>query len=384
MAARVQLISVETIVPENAFIYSRTDLKGRITEANEVFAEISGYSVDEMIGKPHSLVRHPDMPKEAFADLWKSLKAGRPWQRRRQESPQRRRILLGAGQCLPGARVRPYRRIPIAAPAALARNGARRRRSLPQHQGRQLPALRVEEGQVVRVHAPCGCSFLTQPGTQFAGPLRRSLALIAALSGFLACLGRRRIPLSAFAQPEPPLALECGSGALRPSCQYPSPSATRSQGDKSTYLESVLSTGDLALSPPTRSARAFRHPCPSARPHDELDRPPPSNASAMQSAGRERNRRSFSRASRRSTKPPARRTLPLPRSPQPPPNSGSPSAKCRRILNDRKRSHRFRSSCNRGRRASPKRPAPRFTGLAASSRTLPRQKSKPSAPPQPK
>jgi aerotaxis receptor len=80
MAASVHVTNVETVVPAGEFIYSQTDLKGRITEANEVFAQISAYEVKEMIGKPHNLVRHPDMPKEAFADLWKSLKAGRPWQ----------------------------------------------------------------------------------------------------------------------------------------------------------------------------------------------------------------------------------------------------------------------------------------------------------------
>jgi len=73
-------INKETLVPENVFIYSRTDPKGRITEANQAFADLSGYSVEEMLGKPHNMIRHPDMPKEAFADLWKSLKAGRPWQ----------------------------------------------------------------------------------------------------------------------------------------------------------------------------------------------------------------------------------------------------------------------------------------------------------------
>jgi aerotaxis receptor len=77
---KVHTTSVETLLPEGVFIYSRTDLKGRITEANEAFAEISGYTVDEMIGQPHNLVRHPDMPREAFADMWTSLGAGRPWQ----------------------------------------------------------------------------------------------------------------------------------------------------------------------------------------------------------------------------------------------------------------------------------------------------------------
>ncbi|MDR0234325.1 MAG: PAS domain S-box protein, partial [Zoogloeaceae bacterium] len=54
-------------------------MKGRIVEANNAFAKISGYSRDEMIGQPHNLVRHPDMPPEAFGDLWRDLKAGLPW-----------------------------------------------------------------------------------------------------------------------------------------------------------------------------------------------------------------------------------------------------------------------------------------------------------------
>jgi aerotaxis receptor len=77
---KVHTTNVETVVPEGVFIHSQTDLKGRVVEANTVFAEISGYQVEEMVGQPHNLVRHPDMPREAFADMWKSLQAGRPWQ----------------------------------------------------------------------------------------------------------------------------------------------------------------------------------------------------------------------------------------------------------------------------------------------------------------
>jgi len=80
MTAALLVTDKETIVPQDTFIYSRTDLKGRIIEANQAFADLSGYTVEEMLGKPHNLVRHPDMPKEAFADMWTSLKAGRPWQ----------------------------------------------------------------------------------------------------------------------------------------------------------------------------------------------------------------------------------------------------------------------------------------------------------------
>ncbi len=69
----------ETEVPENELIISRTDLKGIITYVNDTFAEISGYEAEELIGKPHNIVRHPDMPKSAFEDVWKSLQAGKVW-----------------------------------------------------------------------------------------------------------------------------------------------------------------------------------------------------------------------------------------------------------------------------------------------------------------
>jgi aerotaxis receptor len=80
MAASVYITDVETVLPEGVAIFSQTDLKGKIVEANGAFAAISGYTVEEMIGKAHNIVRHPEMPKEAFADMWRSLKAGRPWQ----------------------------------------------------------------------------------------------------------------------------------------------------------------------------------------------------------------------------------------------------------------------------------------------------------------
>jgi aerotaxis receptor len=71
---------IETRLPEGQFIYSRTDLKGIITEANEAFAQISAYRREEMLGQHHNMVGHPDMPAEAFADMWRDLRAGRPWQ----------------------------------------------------------------------------------------------------------------------------------------------------------------------------------------------------------------------------------------------------------------------------------------------------------------
>jgi len=70
---------IETEVPEEEIIISRTDLQGNITYVNETFAEISGYEVEELIGKPHNIVRHPDMPSSVFAELWESIQNKKQW-----------------------------------------------------------------------------------------------------------------------------------------------------------------------------------------------------------------------------------------------------------------------------------------------------------------
>jgi len=66
--------------PADALLVSSTDTAGRITFVNSAFMDVSGYSWDELVGKPHNMVRHPHMPPEAFADLWVTLKAGKPWE----------------------------------------------------------------------------------------------------------------------------------------------------------------------------------------------------------------------------------------------------------------------------------------------------------------
>lgn len=60
-------------------IVSKTDINGKITYVNKRFVEISGYDKDELIGKPHRVIRHPDMPKEVFEDLWKTILSKRIW-----------------------------------------------------------------------------------------------------------------------------------------------------------------------------------------------------------------------------------------------------------------------------------------------------------------
>lgn len=72
-------MSKEIVLDEFAFLVSETDEKGVITFASEHFCKIAGYSVDELIGKPHNIIRHPDMPKSAFKSLWDTLKNGEIW-----------------------------------------------------------------------------------------------------------------------------------------------------------------------------------------------------------------------------------------------------------------------------------------------------------------
>ena len=63
----------------DSFLLSETDEKGIIRYANDEFCEFAEYTLEELIGKPHNIVRHPDMPKAAFEDLWKTVKAGKAW-----------------------------------------------------------------------------------------------------------------------------------------------------------------------------------------------------------------------------------------------------------------------------------------------------------------
>lgn len=69
----------ENEMKEGSILVSTTDTKGIITMCNSDFIEISGYAENELIGKPHNLVRHPDMPAAAFQDLWDTINAGNPW-----------------------------------------------------------------------------------------------------------------------------------------------------------------------------------------------------------------------------------------------------------------------------------------------------------------
>jgi len=76
MAEHAKLTGVERFFDENDIIVSKTDLKGRLTYANKVFLDVAGYTEQECLGKQHSLIRHPEMPRCIFKLLWDTIHSG--------------------------------------------------------------------------------------------------------------------------------------------------------------------------------------------------------------------------------------------------------------------------------------------------------------------
>jgi aerotaxis receptor len=239
MAAVTHVINKETLVPESVFIYSRTDPKGRITEANQAFADLSGYAVEEMLGKRHNMVRHPDMPKEAFADMWNSLKAGRPWQgvvkNRRKDggfywvfatiSPVR-----GEGGRIIG--FQSLRRRPSRAQVEAAAGAYRRIQ-----QGDRT--LYVEEGRVLRNHSAL-VRQLIRRDLRFA--LGAILGLMSAVAGLTLEYGGARFFL---AHAVCSAAFVCGGLGSLLVLLSTLPHLLRDLDQIDAYLEQVLSTGDF-------------------------------------------------------------------------------------------------------------------------------------------
>ena len=69
----------EYVLKSDDFLVSQTDEKGTILFANDDFCKIAGYSLDELVGKPHNVVRHRDMARAALKDLWETVKKGKIW-----------------------------------------------------------------------------------------------------------------------------------------------------------------------------------------------------------------------------------------------------------------------------------------------------------------
>lgn len=79
MRTNLPVTNQELDYPSDEFLMSTTDQQGRLTHCNAAFARVSGFTMEELMGQPHNIVRHPDMPPEAFEDMWKTIGHGRSW-----------------------------------------------------------------------------------------------------------------------------------------------------------------------------------------------------------------------------------------------------------------------------------------------------------------
>ena len=134
----------EVDYPADIAIISHTNEKGQIIFVNDDFVDISGFTLEELMGQPHNILRHPDMPTEAFRDLWATIKAGRPWAgmvKNRCKNGDHYWVRASVTPKLDGGymsvRVKPGRDEVAAAEALYARM-------------RQDPSIRLHEGQVAR------------------------------------------------------------------------------------------------------------------------------------------------------------------------------------------------------------------------------------------
>ena len=99
MSSHPYVTQQNTPLADDTTLMSTTDLQSYITHANDTFVQVSGYTLQELQGQPHNMVRHPDMPKAAFADMWFTLKKGEPWSGIVKNRRKNGDHLLGAGQC---------------------------------------------------------------------------------------------------------------------------------------------------------------------------------------------------------------------------------------------------------------------------------------------
>ena len=236
MKTNLPVSNVETLLPEGEFIYSSTDLKGVIVEANEAFARISNFTREEMIGQSHNMVRHPDMPAAAFADMWQDLKQGRPWRgivkNRRQDggfywvvanvSPVRENGQVVGYQSV---RVRPTRDEIDAAQDAYRRINAGDK------------SIEVRNGRVVKHRAAWLNTFLSLRSQMILAGLA---ALLPALVGLCAHLGGPTLP--------PVVALPVVAVIVLYALFFLLiyvPRTARDLNIVADWLEQVLSSGDL-------------------------------------------------------------------------------------------------------------------------------------------
>lgn len=154
MRTNLPVTNAEYVLKDSDTIVSKTDLRGNITYVNQDFVRISGFTEEELLGAPQNIVRHPDMPPEAFADFWRTLQSGKAWTglvKNRSKSGDHYWVEANAAPLLENGRMVGYTSIrikPSRAQVAAAEQAYREIRN-------GSAALAVREGTVVR-RSPLG------------------------------------------------------------------------------------------------------------------------------------------------------------------------------------------------------------------------------------
>jgi PAS domain S-box-containing protein len=183
MRKNLPVTNTEYQLADETLIVSKTDLKGKLTYFNERFVAASGFSDQDLMGQPHNIIRHPDMPPEAFANLWNTIKAGKPWAgavKNRRKSGDFYWVLASATPVWEGGHVTGYMSIRTKLPAD-QREEAERVYALLR--ANKAQAYKVEAG-MIRRRSPFDRVAI------FTRTLRaRLITLIAVQAAFMVAIG---------------------------------------------------------------------------------------------------------------------------------------------------------------------------------------------------
>ena len=155
--------------PAGQTLVSVTDTKGRITYCNPAFVQVSGYAAHELLGQPHNMVRHPDMPEEAFRDMWHTIQAGLPWTglvKNRRKNGDHYWVQANATPMKDGNTVTGFLSVRTAPSSAAVASAETLYALMRQEKKNGVKAHTLQQGQVVRTDLAGRLMKLFAPGTR--------------------------------------------------------------------------------------------------------------------------------------------------------------------------------------------------------------------------
>jgi len=155
MRSNLPITRQEFPFPSGQTLVSVTDVKGRITYCNAAFVSVSGFTREELLGQPHNIVRHPDMPSEAFRDLWDTVQHGQPWTalvKNRRKNGDHYWVRANVTPMVDGEQIVGYMSVRSEAPRAEIEAAEALYTQMQCEEEGVRPALALRQGQVVRGH----------------------------------------------------------------------------------------------------------------------------------------------------------------------------------------------------------------------------------------